>query len=491
MGWARIPAERHTEVIKTLMVNDGGVERRQTPAEEGQAGDVRRIALLALQGPSASAGAGGGKGQQHTSQSAGIQGSAGQAATGAMGSGAVEGGSPGTADCSGSGQGGLGELTGTSGGPETGGDNAGAGRPALGASKIKISMVMDQADDTEIQPLHPGVLRSMIEHWKTNSNDGEDPTEGEEATGDQLSALAFRIRSGRTPFVDFGVWRPHGTDMGKALKFSAFFTCPVSGEYVKKEISGPETIGDWNKAWRVFSFAMEVLGAATRTRLKRYSDRVQQMAEDYHDLWWIIACAEHKMRKLHLERIRRRLASEHSELQRVGLPSSFQPDAPWDLAFREAARDEHFWTTEVDKKVLQYCTAQRTRNQLIDPGFGAIRYANQGGKRSRDDGSSDGPPAKRTRRKSKKERDQEARKAKGGERRKNSGGGGGGKGKGKGDAVSSAGKYYRDENRVQLCWAWNKSRDGCAEPCPHNRSHLCEWCREPHRTIHCTKPGRD
>ena len=283
-SWARIPAERYTEVLKTLMVNDGGVERRQTPAEEGQAGDVRRIALLALQGPSASARAGGGKGQQHTSQSAGIQGSAGQAATGAMGSGAV------------SGQGGLGELTGTSGGPETGRDNAGAGRPALGASKIKISMVMDQADDTEIQPLHPGVLRNMIEHWKTNSNDGEDPTEGEEATGDQLSALAFRTRSGGTPFVDFGGWRLHGTDMGKALEFSAFFTCLVSGEYVK-EISVPETIGDWNRAWRVFSFAMEILGAATRTRLERYSDRVQQMAEDYHDLWWIIACAEHKMRK--------------------------------------------------------------------------------------------------------------------------------------------------------------------------------------------------
>ena len=35
--------------------------------------------------------------------------------------------------------------------PETGGDNAGAGRPALGA----FSMVMDQADDTEIQPYTP------------------------------------------------------------------------------------------------------------------------------------------------------------------------------------------------------------------------------------------------------------------------------------------------------------------------------------------------
>ena len=133
----------------------------------------------------------------------------------------------------------------------------------------------------------------------------------------------------------------------------------------------------WNKAWRVFVFAMEVLGAATRTRLERYSDRIQQVAEDYHDLWWIIPCA-HKLHKLHLERIRCRLATEHSELLRVGLPSSFQPAAPWDLAFREAARDDYFWATEVDKKVLQYCTAQRTRNQLMDSGFGAIRYVNQG-----------------------------------------------------------------------------------------------------------------
>ena len=205
-SWARIPAERYTEVDKTSMVNDGGAERWQTPAEEGQAGDVRRIALLALQDPSASAG--GGKGQQHTPQIAGTQGSASQAATGALGSGADEGGSAGIAGCSESGLGGVGELTGASGGPEAGGDNAGPGRLALGTSKIKISMVMDQADDTEIQPLHPGVWRSMIEHWKVNSNDGEHATEGEEATGDQLSALAFRIRSGRTPFVDFGLWRP-------------------------------------------------------------------------------------------------------------------------------------------------------------------------------------------------------------------------------------------------------------------------------------------
>ena len=106
-------------------------------------------------------------------------------------------------------------------------------------------------------------------------------------------------------------------------------------------------MGGWNKEWRVFAFAMEVLGGAMRTRLERYSDRMQQMAENCQDLWCTDACADHKLRKLHLERIRRRLATEQSELERVGLPSTFQPSAPWDLAFRESARDEHFWSSSL------------------------------------------------------------------------------------------------------------------------------------------------
>ena len=75
--------------------------------------------------------------RESNTQSAGIQVSAGQAATGAVGSAAVEEGSAGTAG-----------YAGASGGREAAGDKAGAGRLALGTSKIKIFMVLDQADDT-------------------------------------------------------------------------------------------------------------------------------------------------------------------------------------------------------------------------------------------------------------------------------------------------------------------------------------------------------
>ena len=80
--------------------------------------------------------------------------------------------------------------------PDASRDKAEAARLALGSTKIKISTVPDQDRQPEIQPLHHNDTR------KINTNDGEDTTEGEETTGEQLSALPFRPRGGEAPFVE-------------------------------------------------------------------------------------------------------------------------------------------------------------------------------------------------------------------------------------------------------------------------------------------------
>ena len=49
------------------------------------------------------------------------------------------------------------------------------------------------------------------------------------------------------------------------------------------------------------------------------------------------------MRSEHFERIRRRLAAEHRDLEAAGLKSDFEPARPWDLVFKEAAKDSEFW----------------------------------------------------------------------------------------------------------------------------------------------------
>ena len=355
----------------------------------------------------------------------------------------------------------------------------------MGSHKVKLATVLDQADDSEVKPLDVTEQRNLLHEWKKYCNDGEEPAEDEEATGDQISALAFRLKAGGTPYVDFGVWRPHGADLGRTLKFAAYFLNP-SGDFTRKEIVGPTTFLDWQRSWKVFVFAMELLGAASRTRLARYHALVQGLDSDYPTMWWLIALADQKMRRTHFERIRRRLANEHVELTSVGLKSDFNPAQPWDVVFRDAARDRDFWYLEVEKKVVQYVTAQRSKPQLVDPGFGQLRFAGAPGRKggSGDDLDEVQENPKKKQRWSKKEKSVAAQNVRGEEGGRRTGEGGKGKGK-KGrnpDKKDNSGKYIFDSAGNQICWTWNRSNGGCADPCPNGRAHRCELCRGAHRT---------
>ena len=509
-AWARVPPARFAAAISALTVTAEGTEgpttRPLSPMEEGQVGDVVRVAGLALRatmGPQAP-----GLAASVISLPVSTLANSGETASGreavaeqpTSGREAVVGGASGSQEGGGEGTpSGEGRPTaeGTHerhhaglplGGVTLEGPAATLVPGEVAATKLKISTILDQADDTEIKPLSVATLRDMLASWQHYSNDDEPPNEHEEATGDQLSALAFRIKAGGTPYVDFGVWRPHGAEMGRALKFTAHFVTP-SGETIRREISGPASFGDWAKAWRVFAFAMEVVGAASRTRLKRYHDIISALNDDYSQMWWVVACADHKMRKSHLERIRRRLAQEHEQLTGVGLPSAFDPVRPWDAAFREAARDRDFWNTEVEKKVLQYVTAQKSQKELADLGFGPIAFAAQPGHRPREeDGSSDGggPGKKKKKRRLGKGQRQDTWTPPPPANRK-----GKGKGKGKGKSKHPDGRYRTTADGMQICWAWNEKLGGCSDDnCPNGRAHVCELCLKDHRTCEHRRGGK-
>ena len=75
-------------------------------------------------------------------------------------------------------------------------------------------------------------------------------------------------------------------------------------------------------------------------------------------------------------------------------------------------------------------------------------------------------------------------------------GDGGGKGRGKGsldgggkgkDAQRGDGRYFSSANGTQICFSFTRNKDGCKKVCPFNRAHVCEFCRQPHRTIDCPK----
>ena len=177
---------------------------------------------------------------------------------------------------------------------------AGAGAPTAGFAemakairdavrppvrRILANKVLDQGDDSEVIPLDAAVLKSMVEDWKILDNDGEEPAEDEEATSEQLASLSARIGTGATPFVDFGVWRPFGSRMERAMKFVVHMPQP-DGTSRPKEISGPACFTQWLRCWKVYVFAMGTLKAASRTRMARYAERIRGLAEDFPNHWW-------------------------------------------------------------------------------------------------------------------------------------------------------------------------------------------------------------
>ena len=53
------------------------------------------------------------------------------------------------------------------------------------------------------------------------------------------------------------------------------------------------------------------------------------------------------------------------------------------------------------------------------------------------------------------------------------------KGKGKGKGGKSKATEY--------CFEWNRSANGCKEPCPNGRMHCCEGCHTPNvRVVNCS-----
>ena len=331
--------DRALREIKVTVTTPGGqgetattAERPLTPLEEGQVGTVHRVARITLGLPAEEVGRPAGPGMQ-------------------------------AAPASGSAGGGQGSTAGPTSFPEAANQ---------GIRKVKLASVLDQADDTEVIPLGKAMLRDLIETWKATENDDEDPAEDEEASEDQLTGLHFRLGSGATPFVDFGVWRPYGARFGRHLKFHAYIPIPGGG-YQQKEFSGPNSFTEWRRSWKPFAFAMTVLGAATRTRVEKYREKIQQLTEDFPTFCWIIALADIRMRSEQMERIRRRCARKHKQLQDAGLPSQYNPSQPWDFVFREAARDEAFWTKHVDKKALMYANQLQSAEEVADEGYGCVR----------------------------------------------------------------------------------------------------------------------
>lgn len=238
--------------------------------------------------------------------------------------------------------------------PEGAGKGGGGilGKPPA-VLKLKVSTVLDQSSDREVEDLDAGTLAGFRKTYRLR--EGDNPLECEEVTDAQLSALEQVVRAGGVPYADFGVWGPYGNRIAKAQRFADHYM-DSEGRMRLREMRGPPDVAAWEKSWRVFRTAAVMTGLATAAALDVYAAKFEQRVERHPNSWSTALLADQRCRSEWWEHEHRRQQDFH--LMSPNL-SGFNPDTPWNSVIKESAVTFEFWHGELERPALMAAVGGR------------------------------------------------------------------------------------------------------------------------------------
>ena len=194
-------------------------------------------------------------------------------------------------------------------GPPTPAVAAAPPAPVTGQSpsrKLKMSSVVDQTLDAEVQPLAIEAINEMYKGYKAKF--GDVPSPESEPTGDQLSAVRQLVQSKANPCIDFAVFGP--------------ISLNSQGEWQRKEMPGPPGYESWFQIFRCVRTTFLLLESISAERMDAYAEHIRQLSLRFGpNCWDLVYTADVHMRSEQFERIRRRL---HEQPQ-----FGYSEAAPW------------------------------------------------------------------------------------------------------------------------------------------------------------------
>ena len=141
-----------------------------------------------------------------------------------------------------------------------------AARP-LYDERLKTSMFIDQADDSYYLPLSGEVVNRYRAVYVDKM--GGDPDQHVRPTSEQLGGLVAKLSRGKAPYVDLGLFGPHGGRTHRLRKFSTHVI--IDGEMTSKQVEAPRTYEAWLASWDVFRAAMIMLDGSSIAPLDAYA----------------------------------------------------------------------------------------------------------------------------------------------------------------------------------------------------------------------------
>ena len=228
--------------------------------------------------------------------------------------------------------------------------NATASSSCTAAKKVKLSTVVDQSIDTEVELLSTNELATAYASYRTWY--GDVPPPEEDVSKEQLAGLKALYTSGSAPYVDLAVWGPHALRLQKKLQMEGL-VMGNDGKWRLTKLFGPPTYDQWLEGWTVFRTGSVMLAELTPATCDAYSRHIGQYAKTYgSQVWPLIYQADVRARVELLERVRRAGTLAADDAAKNGGSHPFQASKPWEWSFRAAVADNQFWKTELEQKAL-------------------------------------------------------------------------------------------------------------------------------------------
>jgi len=396
----------------------------------------------------------------------------------------------------------------------------GSGRCASGSSgndtfskEVKISSVLDQTDDTEVEMKSRAELVGYYENHREIT--GSDPLPEVEPTDIQVVAMEEKVVvRDEAPYADFSILTPFGRRMQKTMKMKSFAFQP-DGTWKTAEIPGPPNLQAWQACFKVYRAVLFMLrypagtttaapaatgsvGLVTRAplvvqphSLEQYFEAFMELCLEYPECWHLLMPAEDRMRGERFEHLRRGLARSHAA-GKVPVEINYDPARPWDGVFQAAALDHHYWDSNVRRPAVAYLARSKSIPQpSLEPiSDGAKESLRNVEKALGAEPSGSEPKRGRKRKRSGKKKrsradsaDSESKESKKAKKelqdKRNS----------REHPKKWGGLFHSTQDGKPICYAFAKgdSPDSCPGQCKNNRAHRCQRCLGNHQNKDCPK----
>ena len=225
---------------------------------------------------------------------------------------------------------------------------------AAPAKRIRLSTIVDQSNDMEVDPLSKVDTAPMYEAYVRKL--GAMPRPEEDVTLDQIDGLKALYASGEAPYVDLAVWGPFGRRVQKRLKMSGLIM-GAAGKLQQAQVFGPPSIDEWLAGFAVFKTGSVLLGELTPATADHWMKTIQRYAQRYSvNLWPLVYQTDVRARLEHMERVRRQGAEAHRLAVAAGGSHPYDPAHPWEWTFRATADDAQFWRIELEEPAIRVVT---------------------------------------------------------------------------------------------------------------------------------------